>query len=60
MGLTLYPEDALEGVDVQVGLGQQLLELGVLALEFAQALGYMSPMQYEQRWLAAQPKTVNM
>ena len=23
-------------------------------------LGYISPMQYEQRWLAAQPKTVNM
>ena len=23
-------------------------------------LGYLSPMQYERRWLAAQPKTVNM
>ena len=23
-------------------------------------LGYLSPMQYEQRWLSAQPKTVNM
>lgn len=23
-------------------------------------LGYISPMQYEQRWLAAQSKTVNM
>lgn len=23
-------------------------------------LGYLSPMQYEQRWLAAQPKTANM
>lgn len=23
-------------------------------------LGYVSPMQYEQRWLSAQPKTVNM
>lgn len=23
-------------------------------------LGYMSPMQYEQHWLADQPKTVNL
>ena len=23
-------------------------------------LGYMSPMQYEQRWLAGQPKTANL
>lgn len=23
-------------------------------------LGYLSPMQFELRWLAAQPKTVNM
>ena len=30
-------EDALGGMDVQVGLGQQLLKLGVLALEFAHA-----------------------
>jgi hypothetical protein len=40
VGLTLYPEDALEGVDVQVGFSQQLLELGVLALKLPQALGF--------------------
>lgn len=33
------PEDALERVHVQVGLGQQPLELGVLGFEFTQALG---------------------
>ncbi len=27
MGFALYAEDALERVDVQMGLGQQLLEL---------------------------------
>jgi hypothetical protein len=39
VGLALYPEDALEGMDVQVRFGQQFLELGVLALKLAQALG---------------------
>ena len=34
VGLAPYPEDALERVHVQVRLGQQLLELGVLAFKF--------------------------
>jgi hypothetical protein len=39
VGLALYPEGAFEGMDVQVGFGQQFLELGVLALKLAQSLG---------------------
>ena len=38
MGLTLYHESAFEGVHVQMGFGQQLLELGVLGLQFPQPL----------------------
>ena len=37
--LALYPENALERVHVKVRLGQQLLELGVLALQLTQPLG---------------------
>jgi hypothetical protein len=29
-------------------------------MQAALTLLYISPMQYEQRWLAARPKTVNM
>lgn len=36
MGLVLYPEHTLQGMDIQVGLGQQLLELGVLGLQVPQ------------------------
>lgn len=36
--LALYPQNALEGVHVQVGLGQQPLELGILRFELAQVL----------------------
>ncbi len=36
MGLVLYPKHTLQGVDIQVGLGQQLLELGVLGLQVPQ------------------------
>jgi hypothetical protein len=39
VGLALYPKGGVERVDVQMGLGQQLLELGVLALELTQSLG---------------------
>ena len=39
MGLALYPEDALEGVDVEVRFGQELLELGVLAFQLFQPPG---------------------
>ena len=38
MGLALYPVNALERMHVQVRLGQQLLELGVLAFELTQPL----------------------
>ena len=36
MGLVLYPEHALERMDVKVGFGQQFLELGVLGLQVPQ------------------------
>ena len=36
MGSALYSEAHLQRLDVQVGLGQQLLELGVLAFDLAQ------------------------
>src|ERR1700712_1060912 len=39
VGLTLYPEGLVQGVDVQMGLGQQLLELAVLGLKLAQSPG---------------------
>jgi hypothetical protein len=35
MGLALCAKDAFKGVDVQVRLSQQALELGVLQLQFA-------------------------
>jgi len=38
-GARFYPENALERVHIQAGLGQQLLDLGVLAFEFTQPLG---------------------
>ena len=38
MWLALYPEGAFEGIDVQVGFGQQFPELPVLALKLAQSL----------------------
>jgi len=39
VGLSLYPQNALERVHVQVRLSQQPLELGILGFELAQALG---------------------
>ncbi len=39
MGLALYPENALQGVHIEVRLGQQPFELGVLAFELAQPPG---------------------
>jgi hypothetical protein len=39
VGLALYPQNALERVHVQVRLGEQPFELGVLGFELAQALG---------------------
>ena len=44
MGLALYAEHALERVDVKMGLGQQLLELGVLGLQVAQPRGIDASM----------------
>ena len=41
MGLALYPEHALERMHVQVRLGQQVLELGVLRLQLAQPPGIL-------------------
>jgi hypothetical protein len=38
-GVALYPEGSVQGVNGQVGFGQQLLELGVLTFELAQSLG---------------------
>jgi hypothetical protein len=40
VGQALYPQNALERVHIQVGLGQQPLELGVLGFELARALGF--------------------
>jgi len=37
VGLTLYPEGGVQRVDVQVGFGQQLLQLVVLRLQLTQA-----------------------
>ena len=42
--LALYSKDALERMHVQVGLRQQLLELGVLSFKFAQPSGIGPPM----------------
>lgn len=39
MGLALYPENALSGLHIEVRLGQQPFELGVLAFELAQPPG---------------------
>lgn len=38
-GLALYPESGVQRVNVQVGFGQQLLELVVLGLQFPQPPG---------------------
>ncbi len=40
-GLALYPEADLEGFEIQVGLGQQLLEPGILDLQLLQAPGFL-------------------
>ena len=36
MGLALYPEHVFQRMDVRVRLSQQLLQLGVLALQITQ------------------------
>src|SRR6187397_1598299 len=39
-GASVLPEGDLERLDIQMRLGQQLLQLRVLRLELAQALGF--------------------
>ena len=51
MGLAFYTEGTLQRLDIQVRLGQELLQLRVLRLELAQPLGLIDLQSAELRAL---------
>jgi hypothetical protein len=53
VGLAIYPEDGFQCIDVEMGLGQQFLELAVLALSSLSRLADDASMH--GHWLATRP-----